>query len=151
MPDAAQARARLVRHRRHRDEPAPVPRARAREGRDRRRLPHPLARSVLGSRRNARLANFPFAPAESGPRATARGPWIPAWAGMNGENLQPTPRQNRPRHARSPARAANSVGMRPLPLHAATPYLDQCRRKNRMANRESTFIEITPEVLLKAY
>src|SRR5215467_2031335 len=86
-----------------------------------------------------------------GPRATACGPWIPAWAGMNGENLQPTARQNRPRHARSPARAANSVGMRPLPWHAATPYLDQCRRKNRMANRESTFIEITPEVLLKAY
>src|SRR5437899_11392914 len=41
----------------------------------------------------------------------------------------------------------------PLPWHVSAPYLRESsgRRKRSMANRETTFIEITPEVLLKAY
>src|SRR5262249_61896940 len=41
----------------------------------------------------------------------------------------------------------------PLPWHVSAPYLRDSsgRRKHSMANRETTFIEITPEVLLKAY
>src|SRR6516165_12795810 len=41
----------------------------------------------------------------------------------------------------------------PLPWHVSAPYLRDSsgRRKQSMANRETTFIEITPQVLLKAY
>ena len=62
MPDAAQARARRVRHRRHRDHLAAVPRAGAREGHHRRRLPHPLAGGLSGPRRDGGIAFRPIPP-----------------------------------------------------------------------------------------
>ena len=55
MPDAAQARARRVGGRRHRDDAAVVPRAGARKGHHRRQLPHPLARAVSRPRRDGEL------------------------------------------------------------------------------------------------
>ncbi len=65
MPDAAQALARRVRHRRHRDDVAAVPRAGARAGRRRRRLRHPLARAFPHPwrARLSRLGGRPRVPA----------------------------------------------------------------------------------------
>ena len=60
MPDAAQARARRIGGRRHRDDPAAVPRAGARKRHHRRQLPHPLARAVSRRRRDGAGLREPF-------------------------------------------------------------------------------------------
>src|SRR5262249_7939872 len=127
MPDAAQARARRIRHRRHRDHLAAVPRAGARKGRHRRRLPHSLARGVFGPRRDGGIAGIT--------------------AGV-GAALSETPIR-----ISTPGWRRMRLAREPLPWHVRTPYLRESSppRKRSMANRETTFIEITPEVLLKAY
>src|SRR5262249_24145986 len=94
--------------------------------------------------------------------AGSRSSWPAAgWrdSGHHGQarRRDPCRRRSPSRHRRSGFRRPVSPRMRlarePLPWHVSAPYLRDSsgRRKRSMANRETTFIEITPEVLLKAY